>query len=65
MSKRSSVASNLDRVTPVSVLFPDVEEFEVVEIGIQNNEKLMEEINERWTGLRCVTFSSRLSYARG
>ncbi len=65
VSKRWSVASNLKRVTPVSVLFPNVEEFEVVEIGIDNNEKLMEEINERWTGLRCVTFSSRLGYARG
>ncbi|PBK59209.1 hypothetical protein ARMSODRAFT_1027628 [Armillaria solidipes] len=64
LSKRSSVASNLKQVTPVSVFFPNVEEFEVVEIGIQNNEKLMEEINERWTGLRCVTFSSRLSYSR-
>ncbi|PBK59202.1 hypothetical protein ARMSODRAFT_1027621 [Armillaria solidipes] len=62
VSKRSSVASNLERITPVSVFFPNVEEFEVVEIGIENNEKLTEEINERWTGLRCVTFSSRLSY---
>ncbi|KAK0433233.1 hypothetical protein EV421DRAFT_1997740, partial [Armillaria borealis] len=65
VSKRWSVASNLKRVTPVSVLFPNVEEFEVVEIGIDNNVKLMEEIKERWTGLQCVTFSSRLSYARG
>ncbi|KAK0435530.1 hypothetical protein EV421DRAFT_1229851 [Armillaria borealis] len=64
VSKRCSVASNLKRVTPVSVFFPNVDEFEVVEIGIENNEKLMEEINERWTGLRCVTFSSRLSYTR-
>ncbi|KAK0435526.1 hypothetical protein EV421DRAFT_2039103 [Armillaria borealis] len=64
VSKRCSVTSNLKRVTPVSVFFPDVEEFEVVEIGMENNEKLMEEINERWTGLRCVTFSRRLSYTR-
>lgn len=63
-STRCSVASNLERVIPVSVLFPNVEDFEVVEIGIENNEKLMEEINERWTGLRCVTFSGRLSYTR-
>ncbi|PBK59206.1 hypothetical protein ARMSODRAFT_1027625 [Armillaria solidipes] len=64
VSKRCSVASNLERVTPVSVFFPNVEEFEVVEIGMENNEKLMEEINERWTGLRCLTFSRRLSYTR-
>ncbi len=63
-SKRCSVASNLERVIPVSVLFPNVEEFEVVETGTENNEKLMEEIKERWTGLRCVTFSSRFSYIR-
>ncbi|KAK0221214.1 hypothetical protein EDD85DRAFT_862251 [Armillaria nabsnona] len=65
VSKRYSLVSNLERVTPVSAFFPNVEEFEVVEIGIENNEKLMEEIMERWTGLRCVTFSSRLGYARG
>ncbi|KAK0221206.1 hypothetical protein EDD85DRAFT_941589 [Armillaria nabsnona] len=63
-STRCSVASNLERVIPVSVLFPNVEEFEVIEIGTENNEKLMEEINKRWTGLRRVTFSSRLSYTR-
>ncbi|PBK90375.1 hypothetical protein ARMGADRAFT_1082661 [Armillaria gallica] len=65
VSKRHSVASNLKRVTLVSAFFPNVEEFEVVEIGIENNEKLMEEIKERWTGLRCVTLSSRLGYAKG
>ncbi|PBK90428.1 hypothetical protein ARMGADRAFT_1082700 [Armillaria gallica] len=66
-STRCSVASNLERVIPVSVLFPNVEEFEVIEIGIgiENNEKLMEEINERWTRLQRVTFSARLSYTRG
>ena len=63
-SKRRSVASNLNRVAPVSMFFPNVEEFKVVEIGIENNEKLMEEIKERWTGLRCVTFSSRLSSSK-
>ncbi len=58
------MASNLKRVAPVSMFFPNVEEFKVVEIGIENNEKLMEEIKERWTGLRCVTCSTRLSYIR-
>ncbi|PBK90388.1 hypothetical protein ARMGADRAFT_1082669 [Armillaria gallica] len=65
VSKRRSVGSNLERVTPVSALFPNVEEFEVVDIGMESNEKLMEEIKERWTGLQCVAFSSRLSYSRG
>ncbi|SJL17177.1 uncharacterized protein ARMOST_20722 [Armillaria ostoyae] len=64
VSKRYSVATNLERITPVSALFPNVNEFEVVEIGTENNGKLMEEINERWPGLHCVTFSSRVSYAR-
>ncbi|PBK94327.1 hypothetical protein ARMGADRAFT_1079016 [Armillaria gallica] len=62
VSKRYSVASNLERITTLSALFPNVNEFEVVEIGTENNGKLMEEINERWPGLRCVIFSSRLSY---
>ncbi|KAK0435493.1 hypothetical protein EV421DRAFT_1908564 [Armillaria borealis] len=64
VSKRYSVATNLERITPVSALFPNVNEFEAIEIGTENNGKLMEEINERWPGLHCVTFSSRLSYAR-
>ncbi len=38
-------------VTSVSVFFPNVEEFEVIDIATENNEKLMAEINERWTGL--------------
>ncbi|KAK0196300.1 hypothetical protein F5146DRAFT_997760 [Armillaria mellea] len=63
-SKRWSVVSNLEIVTPVSVFFPNVDEFEVIKIGIQNNGKLMKDINERWTGWRSATFSSRLGYFR-
>ncbi len=62
VSKRYSLASNLERIAAVSALFPNVNEFEVIETGTENNGKLMEDINERWPGLRCVTFSSRLSY---
>lgn len=58
VSKRFSVASNLKMVTPVSVLFPNIEEFEVIERGVGDNEKLIGEIKERWSGLRSVTFST-------